>query len=340
MNKNKRRESYGFTLVELLVVIAIIGILIGMLLPAVQQVREAARRTACANNMRQLGIAAHNYESSNEEFPAGLVQEDLSDVCPGTFQGHSVFYFLLPFIEANNVFDDMDPNCPGANRVSDPSMNRAASVIPTLLCPSDLLGDESIPFPSLGTPQEFYGGTSYKANGGERPVFADLATNDGMFMAAGPDARRADDAPIGRAVAIKDVFDGTSQTFLFGEGYHFDPNFDTFNVAGWTSQSSIVGWSRWYPGGGDTGLFNIMGGAFSPINFAVPWAHGEPGAPSSIQAWWVFQDQRLSSFSSGHPGGANFVLTDGSVTFVNETLSQNVLRLRCERSDGELIPEG
>ncbi len=338
--KVSRRE--GFTLVELLVVIAIIGILIGMLLPAVQQVREAARRTQCANSLRQVALASLNYESAHMEFPPGYEQEFISDAPDSSnngFQGHSVFYHILPFIEANNVFKTMDPRVPKANRVATTAEFRASSVIPSFICPSDTLGSESIPFPSTGTPTEFYGGTSYRANGGERPIFATQATNDGMFMATGPAARKASDAPPGTEVGFGLISDGSSNTILFGEFSHLDPNFDTFTEAGWTSGSKIRGWSRWYPAGGDVGLANLMGGAFAPINYRIPWAAGDSGAPGSQSAWWFFQDQRLSSFGSNHPGGANLAYADGSVHFLTDETAQNVLRLRCERADGEVIPE-
>lgn len=336
--RNKRTR--GFTLVELLVVIAIIGILIGMLLPAVQQVREAARRTSCANNIRQLALAAMNYEGALGKFPPGLEQEYLPSSVAGSnsgYQGHSVFYYLLPYIEQNNLYDTMDRRIPKANRAATPDGGLAASVVQTFKCPSDQLPDTPIPYPSSGTPSEYYGGTSYRANGGERPIFATRATNDGMFMAVGPAARKASTAPIGIEVTIASVLDGTSNTILFGEFHHYDPNFDSFTDAGWNSGSKIVGWSRWYPAGGDVGLGNIMGGAFAPINFRIPWAYGEPGAPTSQSAWYIWQDQRLSAFGSGHPQGANFAFTDGSTRYMSSTLAQNVLRLMCERSDGEVI---
>ncbi len=335
-------QRRAFTLVELLVVIAIIGILIGMLLPAVQQVREAARRIECGNNLRQVALAAMNYESANSEFPPGLVQESLSGQNPSDnngFQGHSAFYFILPFMEQQNVFATMDKTVAKANRVSSTVDLKASSVIPSLLCPSDTLGTESLPWPSTGTPSEFYGGTSYRCNGGERPVFATSASNDGMFMAVGPDARRASDAEQGQEVTFGAISDGSSNTVLFGEFYHLDKNFDSFTERGWTSGSDIRGWSRWYPAGGDIGLSNIMGGAFAPINFTIPWAEGESGAPGAQNAWWIFQDQRLSAFGSGHPGGANLSYSDGSTHFIADTIAQNILRLRCVRNDGEVIGE-
>lgn len=337
----KNSPCAGFTLVELLVVIAIIGILIGMLLPAVQQVREAARRTQCANNLRQVALAAMNYESAHMEFPPGYEQEFISNADSSDdngFSGHSVFYHILPFIEANNVFRGMDQQIPKANRVATVAELRASSVIPSFICPSDTLGNESIPWPSTGTPEEFYGGTSYRANAGSRPFFATSSLNDGMFMAVGPAARKASAAPEGIEVGFGDINDGSSNTVLFGEMSHLDPNFDTFTAAGWTSGSTIRGWSRWYPAGGDVGLANIMGGSFAPINYRIPWADGESGAPGSRNEWFQFQDLRLSSFGSNHPGGANLAYADGSVHFLTDSTSQNILQLRCQRSDGEVIP--
>lgn len=340
-----RKETYqrtAFTLVELLVVIAIIGILIGMLLPAVQQVREAARRTQCANNLRQVALAAINYESAHMKFPPGYEQELITDADPSEnngFQGHSVFYYILPFIEANNVFQGMDRAVPRANRAATLAELRSSAVIPAFDCPSDTLGGESIPWPSTGTPEEFYGGTSYRANAGSRPFFATSSLNDGMFMAVGPAARKAADAPEGIEVGFGGITDGSSNTVLFGEMSHLDRNFDTFTDAGWTSGSTIRGWSRWYPAGGDVGLGNIMGGSFAPINYRIPWADGESGAPGSRGEWFQFQDLRLSSFGSNHPGGANLVYADGSVHFLTDNTSQNILQLRCQRSDGQVIPE-
>ena len=111
MNFSKNRIRAGFTLVELLVVIAIIGILIGMLLPAVQQVREAARRVSCANKMRQLSLAVHNYESAHRTFPVSQVGPGKSDGSGGYQSGYySWLVPLLPFVEQNNLYNQFDLN--------------------------------------------------------------------------------------------------------------------------------------------------------------------------------------------------------------------------------------
>jgi prepilin-type processing-associated H-X9-DG protein len=176
-------------------------------------------------------------------------------------------------------------------------------------------------------------------NGGSRPIFATSATNDGMFMCTGSQARKASSAPTGTQVRFADVLDGVSNTLMFGESFHLDANFDTFTTAGWNSGSTIAGWSRWYPAGGDAGLGNLMFGAFAPINYRTPFAHGGAGAPTAQSGWFIFQDQRLNSIGSGHTGGANVCFGDGSVRFLSNTLPQTTLALLCQRADGQVLPD-
>ncbi len=316
----------GFTLVELLVVIAIIATLIGLLLPAVQTAREAARRMNCAGNLRQVSLGAVTYHDARKKFPPGFTQEKFG----GSYEGHSVFYFILPFIEEKSLFDSMDPerSRPNVSRVPNA---KSGAVVPVLVCPS-------ADFPE-GNPysyrnREWYGATSYRGNGGSRPIFPTSATNDGMFMLTGGAARKAATAPPGIEVRLKDVLDGTSKTILFAEFAHSDNNFDSFNSPGWTAGSTISSWSRWYPGGGEIGACNLLCGAFAPVNYRTPFAHGESGAPRSRSQWYVYQDQRLSSIGSVHGNGANVGFADGSVRFLDESIPQSVLALLCTRSDG------
>ena len=336
------RDRRGFTLVELLVVIAIIGTLIGLLLPAVQAAREAARRSSCQNNIRQLGVAAMTYHDALKKFPSGYTQDRINaagvkwtsgSTSGFSFQGHSVFYFLLEFLEGGALFASMSSSVPLSNRSAVPGQ-KAAAAVPTFICPTDTFPEGN---PHAFSATEYYGVTSYRANGGSRPFFATSSTNDGMFMCTGTQARRATNAPLGIQVRVSQVADGQSKTILFGEGAHRDINFNTFTAAGWNSGSTISTWSRWYPAGGDNGLGNLLCGAFAPINYTTPFAHGEPGAPTSQAAWFVFQDQRLSAIGSLHPGGANVCMADGSVRFLSETLPQVTLSRMCTRDDGQVF---
>jgi prepilin-type N-terminal cleavage/methylation domain-containing protein/prepilin-type processing-associated H-X9-DG protein len=329
VRKPDRRFHKAFTLVELLVVIAIIATLIGLLLPAVQSAREAARRSACQNNLRQLALGAVTFHDARRMFPAGYTQERVN----GSFQGHSLFYFILPFIEQKTLFESMDPNVP-RNNVTNQAGTKAAAAVATFVCPSDQFPEGN---PHQFSNSESYGNTSYRGNGGSRPFFATSSSNDGLFMATGSGARKAASAPEGTNVRIKQVPDGTSKTLLFADSSHVDQNFNSYTTAGWNSGSTISTWSRWYPAGGDNGLGNLLCGGFAPVNFKVPFAHGQPGAPRSQTAWYTTQDMRLSSISSEHPGGASVALADGSVRFLLETTPQAILALYCVRDDGEPV---
>ncbi|HMC63531.1 MAG TPA: DUF1559 domain-containing protein, partial [Gemmataceae bacterium] len=164
----------AFTLSELLVVIAIIAILVGLLLSAVQKVREAAARTRCANNLRQLALAAHNYHATNGTFPPGLSQ------MPHPFRGNSVFTYLLPYFEQDTLYGQWDFDKPRTNTAGGINA-RTAVVLNLLICPSDVLPQNPIDY--RGT---FYGATSYGGNGGTRSYYPTSATADGMFFTTGP----------------------------------------------------------------------------------------------------------------------------------------------------------
>ncbi|MEZ6146919.1 MAG: DUF1559 domain-containing protein [Planctomycetaceae bacterium] len=180
------------------------------------------------------------------------------------------------YIEQSNLYTTFDPSVPKDN-IGDSAGVLSGAIIRTFLCPSDSGVEEGVK--QYGTSGEYYGMTNYRANGGSRPIYATSSTNDGVFMAVGPNARKASSAPNGITVSIKHVSDGTTNTVLFGEHHLVDRNFDSFSEQGWNSGDSINGWTRWYPAGGDAGLGNLMCGSFAPVGYSIPWAYGDPGAP-------------------------------------------------------------
>lgn len=319
----------GFTLVELLVVIAIIVLLLALLLPAVQKVRAAADRLRCGSNLRQLAIAAHNYHNDLGSFPPGVRQ--LPFPPPTRFRGFSLFVYLLPYFEEDSLFSHWDFVNP-LNNTNGGNNSRTATILRLLICPADYLPRN----PVVDSNGRWYGLTSYGGNGGTRSFDPSVATVDGVFHDTGPASEPNSNQ---KPVRIADILDGSSNTLLFGERNHDDPNYDSFAAAGFTNAPSMAEWGWWAPSGGRLAIGHVTMSGFAPINFHIPFRLGDPGAPGSAAGFKPYEDMRVCAWGSKHPGGANFAFADGSTRFLPETLSLATLRALCTRSRGEVITE-
>jgi prepilin-type N-terminal cleavage/methylation domain-containing protein/prepilin-type processing-associated H-X9-DG protein len=319
-------KSRGFTLIELVVVIAIIGVLVALMLPALLAARETARRTACANNLKQLALGLQQHEDIYKRLPEGLRQES------APYRGYTFYTRLLPFIEQQSLFDQWD----FVNLRNNTTNGLAATRLNVLLCPSDVFQEVVFDVPEDADAGILYGGkyagTSYGGNFGEvgyHPTTGPIGPvkPTGVLFLTGPGSAPLADQ---EAIGLKDIVDGATNTILLGEKFHHDPNFDA-------APPDRIGhlrmhqWSMWAWSGGFKGVGHVMGSAAVPINERVTFPLGSGYGP---------YDRRVTSWGSGHPGGANFALCDGSVRFIRQNITRATLVALSTRNSAEVIAEG
>ena len=281
-----RSARSAFTLVELLVVIAIIGVLIAMLLPAVQAAREAARRMSCTNNLKQIALALHNYHDLHKTFPQGyMVQGKMTEAWGWTV-------FVLPFLEQKPLYDKLDVNNRRLTDFLDDGTDIALLQTPLsdFRCPSDTTED------LLPYDLRHFKGVTWAKHPDFKPATSNYMGDRGMFDK--PGAFKNDGVFFGNSrVSFASISDGTSNTFLVGER-------DERCAAGtWIGARNPPGPDMW-------SVFFMLGRVSIKLN------DPRNRNPSTGQR----SNTCTEGFSSMHPGGAFFAFCDGSVHFINEDI--------------------
>jgi prepilin-type processing-associated H-X9-DG protein/prepilin-type N-terminal cleavage/methylation domain-containing protein len=355
----------AFTLIELLVLIAIIAILMGILLPAVQRVREAGNRIQCVNNLKQMALALHHYQTLNGCFPTAwklLPQPDPavppvytlpSPTTPGTpdppLVGPSVFVLILPHMEQDNLYNQIDVNRSFFNPVNMPPNNSAYSApIKTFLCPSvpgtsatvDYAAELVQSFYNFGVILNYpsglvFGRADYAPDAGMSADIPGININAGASIIVQPPAP---------PVRIADIIDGTSNTILLIEDG---------GRPGWYGSKGLVPANGFTPvagtySGGINGPAPQGGGAWAdPLNYIA--TNGSDPSGSGIAAGGNFDGISAAPWScaagcsndseifSFHPGGSNVAFGDGSVRFLTNGLTMNEMQALLSRAGGEVI---
>jgi prepilin-type N-terminal cleavage/methylation domain-containing protein/prepilin-type processing-associated H-X9-DG protein len=308
--RNEGRLRRGFTLIELLVVIAIIAVLVGLLLPAVQKVRAAAMRTQCQNNLKQIGVALHNYHDEYQQFPSGIMLPmgtastappsggmEYSN-CPNCAQPPTAglwgswLLWILPYMEQQNLYNELNLTVRDYGNTNGPN-TPGATVVKAYICPADYVPLQTITYGTY-----YFGVNSYLGNAG---TIAQVQTGPPSLNGV---------LYFNSSVSIQQITDGTTNTFLAGERYSYDPNMSDTDLADYR------GWAWCNEDSGE----DVLGDTMYPMNSQV----GVTG-----------QDDRRSNFGSGHLGGANFLMCDGSAHFLSTNFQSIIIYQRLSvRNDG------
>ena len=319
MSSKLSRSQKGFTLVELLVVIAIIGILVGMLLPAVQAAREAARRTTCLNNVRNIVLACTSYESSNGQFPP-----------PAGSNAESLFVRILPMLDMVPLYDDFRASAPPASGL----LNLAAVELEVLRCASAATADfenaSNTGFTShyagcAGPAESGTGSTPFDQQA--LPTHGNIGLS-GMFSPEIGFRPNGDPFMRGRTKAgldTTDVADGLSNTMAIIET-------SRSNFAGGTGQSTFTNMRLPWSFGGE-GMVNTGGSSFSELEI-LHWGRSVVNPINSFDTGTDGTPYHELCISSNHSGGAHVANGDGSVQFVSEDTDLVILQAVAGIDDG------
>ena len=307
----------GFTLIELLVVIAIIAILVALLLPAVQQAREAARRSQCKNNLKQIGLALHNYHDTHGSFPPGYIARYVSATDPASAEtgpGFAWGTMILPFLDQSPTYNQLNFSLDATDPAN---IDAGRQVLSVFVCPSDT---------APGTFTVSDGTNDYQLASAN---YVGIYGYGSVTMAPG----RPDPAGIlyrNSRTRMRDIVDGTSNTLLVGER-----SWQHQFVSG---QPSIDASSTWYaaipgvmrPAGmgmmPDEGPGSLVLGHVGQTMMGGMAMHHTPNSTNHIV-----------NFSSRHEGGIQFLMADGSVHFLSENVDYNLFRWLGQRADGNVV---